>query len=175
MNKYQNQIAQANQPKYPPKKPAHLKKNSTSHQAWLAAKKARNQAQYLKRNPLAIRCLVCYSTKIKSPFTNWIEAKHYQNSLNVVKEVFIDIENPPNNAAEYNRQYVGSNFYCSLPCFNYQVEQQEREDLAKGDCVSCKKPWVVINDQYHELNHQKEMKYLPINLAGLPAKKGGGQ
>jgi len=95
--------------------------------------------------------------------------------LNVVKEVFIDIENPPNNAAEYNRQYVGSNFYCSLPCFNYQVEQQEREDLAKGDCVSCKKPWVVINDQYHELNHQKEMKYLPINLAGLPAKKGGGQ
>jgi len=33
MNKYQSQIAQANQLKYPPKKPAHLKKNPFAHQA----------------------------------------------------------------------------------------------------------------------------------------------
>ncbi len=175
MNKYQSQISPANQPKYPHKKPAHLKKNPISHQAWLAAKKARNQAQYRQRNPSAIRCLVCYSTKPKLPFTNWIEAKHYQSSLNVVKEIFLGNQNPPPQATEYNRQYVGSTFYCSLPCFNYQAEQQEREDWAKGDCAACGQPWVVINHQCHELNHQKEMQYLPINLAGLPTKKGGGQ
>jgi hypothetical protein len=32
MNKYQKQIS-ANQPKYPSKKPAHLKKNPAAHQA----------------------------------------------------------------------------------------------------------------------------------------------
>jgi len=175
MNKYQSQISPANQPKYLHKKPAHLKKNPFAHQAWLAAKKARNQAQYRQRNPSAIRCLVCFATKFKPPFTNWIEAKHYQSSLNVVKEIFIGIDNPPNNAEEYGRQYVGSVFYCSLKCFNYQAEQQEREDWAKGECISCGQPWVVINHQCHELNHQKEMQYLPINLAGLPTKKGGGQ
>ncbi len=132
MNKYQSQISPANQPKYPHKKPAHLKKNPISHQAWLNTKKARNQAQYLKRDPLAIRCLVCFAIKFKSPFTNWIEAKHYQSSLNVVKEIFIDIDNPPNNATEYNRQYVGSTFYCSLSCFNLQAEQQKPP---KGNAV----------------------------------------
>ena len=175
MNKYQSQITHANQPKYPHKKPAHLKKNPLAHQAWLNTKKARNQAQYRQRNPSAIRCLVCYSTKPKLPFTNWIEAKHYQNSLNVVKEIFLGNQNPPPHTKEDGRQYVGSTFYCSLPCFNLQAEQQEREDWAKGECISCGQPWVVINHQCHELNHQKEMQYLPINLAGLPTKKGGGQ
>ena len=173
MNKYQSQISSANQPKYPPKKPAHLKKNLLAHQAWLNTKKARNQAQYLKRNPSAIRCLVCYSTKPKSPFTNWIEAKHYQSSLNTTKEIYIDNSLP--HASEDGRQYIGSVFYCSLKCFNLQAEQQEREDWAKGECISCGQPWVVINHQCHELNHQKEMQYLPINLVGLPTKKGGGQ
>ena len=44
MNKYPKQ-SPTNQPKAP-KKPAHLKKNPSAHQAWLTAKKARNQAQY---------------------------------------------------------------------------------------------------------------------------------
>ena len=49
MNKYQNRISPATQPKYPHKKPAHLKKNPLAHAAWIAAKKARNQAQYAQR------------------------------------------------------------------------------------------------------------------------------
>ena len=159
MNKYQKQISPANQPQYPPKKPAHLKKNPLAHQAWLNAKKARNQAQYLKRNPSAIRCLVCYSTKPKSPFTNWIEAKHYQSSLNTTKEIYIDNSLP--HASEDGRQYVGSTFYCSLSCFNLQAEQQEREDWAKGDCAACGQPWVVINHQCSEQKHQAETHYFP--------------
>ncbi len=172
MNKYQKQISPTNQPKYLNKKPAHLKKNPLAHQAWLNAKKARNQAQYLKRDPFAIRCLACHTTKLKPPLKNWIEEKHYQNSLNTVKEIFISNENPPNNVAEYERQYIGSIYYCSFQCFNFQAEQAEREDWAKGKCPACGIDLVVINDQCHELNHQKEMKYLPITPHCL---KGGGK
>ena len=52
MNKYQSKINPIYQTKYPNKKPAHLKKNPASHAAWIAAKKARNQAQYAQRNQL---------------------------------------------------------------------------------------------------------------------------
>ncbi|KLL04163.1 MAG: hypothetical protein MRECE_2c034 [Mycoplasmataceae bacterium CE_OT135] len=49
MNKYQKQISPTNQPKYPNKKPAHLKKNPLAHANWLTTKKVRNQAQYAQR------------------------------------------------------------------------------------------------------------------------------
>ena len=127
MNKYQNKINPAHQAKYPNKKPAHLKKNPVSHQAWLNSKKARNQAQYFKRDPLAIRCLVCYAAKFKSPLTNWIEEKHYQDSFNIAKVIFTDPNNPLNNAATDGKQYIKSVYYCSFKCFNFQAIQAERE------------------------------------------------
>ena len=69
MNKYQSQISPANQPKYPPKKPAHLKKNPLAHQAWLNAKKVRNQAQYSRRKQ---KCLICQQPSQKA---YWINGK----------------------------------------------------------------------------------------------------
>ena len=124
MNKYQNQISPAKQAKYPRKKPAHLKKNPASHQSWLNSKKARNRAQYFKRDPLAIRCLVCYTIKFKPPLTNWIEEKHYQDSFNIAKVIFTGPDNPK---PEDDRQYIKSVYYCSRQCFNFQAMQAERE------------------------------------------------
>ena len=167
MNKYQNQISPTTQPKYPHKKPAHLKKNPASHQAWLNSKKARNQAQYRKRDPSVIRCLVCYTTKLKLPFANWIKEKHYQNDLNISKEI---LTGDNSSVAQDNRQYLGSAYYCSLACFNWKAKQAESEDYAPGKCSACRIDLVVFNVLCKELNHQKEMKYLPISSADL---KGG--
>jgi len=169
MNKYQNQISLAKQPKYPHKKPAHQKKNPASHQAWLNSKKARNQAQYLKRDPSVIRCLVCYTTKLKLPFANWIEEKHYQNNSSISKEI---LTGDNSFAAQDNRQYLGSAYHCSLACFNWKAKQAESEDHAPGKCSACRIDLVVFNAQCKELNHQKEMQYLPLVSHGW---KGGQQ
>ena len=128
MNKYQSQINPANQPKYPPKKPAHLKKNPLAHQAWLNAKKARNQAQYDKRN--TIKCFFCRIPK-HNPSLKWIEEKYYQNDLNTYREILVN-NNQSKPTANDNHQYLQSVFYCSWPCFNSQLAQEEKKKAEGG-------------------------------------------
>jgi len=116
------------------------------------------------------KCLVCQGSQIKPPLDHWIEEKHYQNTLNTVKEVFVGETNPPNNATKYNRQYTGSVYYCSWQCFNLQLDQEEQAEWAKGDCVSCQQPIVVVNEQCSDPKHQAKAHYFP-----LKGKKGGNQ
>ncbi|WP_147409894.1 hypothetical protein [endosymbiont GvMRE of Glomus versiforme] len=105
------------------------------------------------------QCLVCQNLKVKPPVNEWIEEKHYQGSHNIVKEIFVGINNPPNNAQKYGRQYAGSVYYCSWDCFNQQLEQEEEQDFAKGFCSTCGEYLVVLNEQCKDEKHKQEAHY----------------
>ena len=109
-------------------------------------------------------CFVCSSAQTYPPKSQWIEEKHYQGSVNTVKEVFIDIDNPPTEKS--GQKYLKSLFYCSIQCLEKQFDYEEAKAWAKGKCSVCQMDLVVINEQCLAPLHQQEMKYLPVNLKG---------
>lgn len=102
------------------------------------------------------QCFFCQATSIKPPFKNWIEEKHYLGALKT--------------EADYQKNYQGSVFYCSWLCMEKQLDKEEKEAWAKGDCASCQQPLVVLNEQCSDQKHSVEAHCFPL---GGQKKKGG--
>jgi len=99
-------------------------------------------------------CLFCSTPKTK----NWIVEKHFLGDYGrILKEVNIG-----GAKSEEQRQPINLVYYCSLKCMEAQFEQEEVEDWKKGKCAKCGDYLVVLNDNCLDLEHLKEMKYLPI-------------
>lgn len=114
--------------------------------------KKKKGAKYLMK-----KCLTCQATKLKSPLNNWIEEKHYLGALKT--------------EADYQKNYQGSVFYCSISCMEKQFDQEEKADWAKGNCPACNQPIVVVSDKCSDLKHQQAAHYLPITTPNC-LKKG---
>lgn len=98
-------------------------------------------------------CYFCQITTSK----NWIAEKHYLGKHGqTLKEVTIGTK------SEEKRPPINLVYYCSLACLEKQMDQEDKELWAKGNCQSCGQQLAIINDNCHDQQHQQEACLLPI-------------
>lgn len=122
----------------------------------------------MKNTQKTKNCAYCQASKPKTKTNSWIVENHFLGSKGqILKETLMgDIA-----SQEKDKEIINTLYYCSINCMERMLDKEEEELWNKGNCSDCQQPLAVINEQCHNLEHQKEACLLPISTPECLKKK----